>query len=99
MEEFIEYIPKSQKGETKSKKAKIVGHRNQHNIRNRNTVPKQTKRWVVLRNGKLCNLIPISFYNAEAFANFIITKYPTSVVQIKPITTLPEHLQRRIVSV
>jgi len=98
MNEFIEYIPKGKTKETKGKK-ETVGRRNQHSIRNRNTVPKQMKRWVVLRNGKLCNLVPISFYNAEVFANFIITKYPTSVVQIKPVTTLPEHLQRRIVSV
>jgi len=98
MNEFIEYIPKGKTKETKGKK-QTVGHRNQHNIRNRNSVPKQTKRWIVLKDGKLCNIVPMSFNDAEAFANFIMTKNPTSIVQIKPRTTLPENLQRRIVPV
>jgi len=102
MEEFIEYIPqkKLQKRETKEKQ-KQVSPRNQLIVRNRsiNTVRKQTKRWIVLRDGKPCNFVPISFHDAEAFANFITTKFPTSVIQIKPVTTLPEHLQRRIVPV
>jgi len=102
MEEFIEYIPQKrlQKRETKEKQ-KQVSPRNQLIVRNRsiNTVRKQTKRWIVLRNGKLCNFVPISFHDAEAFANFIMTKNPTSVVQIKPRTTLPEYLQKRIVPI